>query len=264
MAQSALTVTNPNPTPPTNMSFTGSTMPNPASYDPAILTSAGTGAGDGQGDLHYPRAGTPGFTPSFDDGIPAALPSSTAAGSNLSTINENAALTTWPTAITFTTNHAVVPVGGTSVNHEAAGSETVVVATSVNPIPGIGTTAPAQLRMVGVGPALTAASRAAGPNASHASSFSPTTPLTPTTVATPSGVNNVANGLATVLTVPGTNFDRTSIVNINGVPQNTNYVSASSLTVTNAVKRTSAGTYPITVTNGSSGITSNATNWTMT
>jgi hypothetical protein len=77
-------------------------------------------------------------------------------------------------------------------------------------------------------------------------------------------VNNVANGLATVLTVPGTNFNRTSVVNINGVPQTTNYVSTASLTVTNAVKRTSAGTYPITVTNTNSGLTSNATNWTMT
>ena len=32
MAQSALTVTPPNPTPPTNMSCTGATPPNPPNY----------------------------------------------------------------------------------------------------------------------------------------------------------------------------------------------------------------------------------------
>jgi hypothetical protein len=32
MAQSALTVTTPNPTPPTNMSFTGATPPNVPNY----------------------------------------------------------------------------------------------------------------------------------------------------------------------------------------------------------------------------------------
>ena len=32
MAQSALTVTPPSPTPPTNMSFTGATPPNPPNY----------------------------------------------------------------------------------------------------------------------------------------------------------------------------------------------------------------------------------------
>jgi hypothetical protein len=242
MAQNALTVTNPNPTPPTNFVNSGSTPPNPATWA-ANVTDPPT---------NWLNA------PFYDDGPARALPCATLGGSNSSTINEDSSVTTWPTAITFAAKKAALAVGGTSVDHEQLGAETSVTATSSNPS-NLG-----QLKMVGVGPAMTAAIRAAGPNASHASSLSPTTPLTPTTVATPSAPNNVANGGAVVLTVPGTNFDRTSIVNINGVPQNTNYVSSTSLTVTNAVKRTSAGTYPITVTNGSSGITSNATNWTMT
>ena len=39
MAQSALTVTPPNPTPPTNLSTTGATPPNPTNY--TKLTYAG-------------------------------------------------------------------------------------------------------------------------------------------------------------------------------------------------------------------------------
>jgi hypothetical protein len=240
MAQNALTVTAANPTPPTNLSFVGNT--------PSL-------------DWLQPFA---------DDGISKSLPNATTPGSDVSTINEDKASTTWPVSITFATSTAATNTApassGSAINggqgisntHEARGTETSSTAASGNP------NALGQLKMVGVGPALSAAIIAAGPNASHASSLSPTTPLTPTTIATPSGVNNVANGLATVLTVPGTNFNRTSVVNINGVPQTTNYVSTASLTVTNAVKRTSAGTYPITVTNTNSGLTSNATNWTMT
>jgi hypothetical protein len=233
MAQNILTVTAANPTPPTNLSFVGNTAPLDA------------------------------LQPFADDGISKSLPNATTAGSDLSTINEDKTITTWPTAITFATSTAATntagsPGAGISNTHEARGTETSSTATSATPNP-IG-----QLKMVGVGPTLVGVATPISPNALHASSLTPVTPLTPTTVATPSGANNVANGQATVLTVPGTNFNRTSVVNINGVPQNTNYVSTSSLTVTNAVKRTSAGTYPITVTNTSSGITSNATNWTMT
>jgi hypothetical protein len=233
MAQNALTVTASNPTPPTNLIFVGNTPP----LDPAQAA--------------------------VDDGIAAAVPNAKLLTPvNTSTINEDSTITTWPTAITFATstaaaNTASAPGAGISVTHEARGTETSVTATSGNP------NALGQLKMVGVGPAATATTIAAGPNASHASSLSPTTALTPTATGA-TGVNNSAASTApTVLTVTGTNFNRTSVVNLVGVRQNTNYVSATSLTVTNAVKRTTAGTMAVTVTNDNSGITSGSTNWTI-
>jgi len=238
MTQNVLTVTAANPTPPTNLSFVGNTPP----LDPAQAA--------------------------VDDGIPTYVPNATkATPTNFSGTNEDVANTTWPTSITFATstaaaNTALAPGAGISNTHEARGTETSVTATSPNPI-SIGTSVPAQLKMVGVGPALTAASIAAGPNASHASSLSPTTALTPTTTGA-TGVNNSAASTApTVLTVTGTNYNRTSVVNINGVRQNTNYVSPTSLTVTNAVKRTTAGSMTVTVTNDNSGITSTSATWTI-
>jgi hypothetical protein len=64
--------------------------------------------------------------------------------------------------------------------------------------------------------------------------------------------------------VTGTNFNRSSVVYVNGIAQTTNYVSATSLTVTNAPKKATAGTVPVTVVNGVGGTPSNATNWTFT
>ena len=99
------------------------------------------------------------------------------------------------------------------------------------------------------------------PNSTHGSSLTPATPLTPTASAA-SGASNVSGVGTTLLTVTGTNFNRTSVVNLNGVPQQTNLVSATSLTVTNALKRPTAGTLPVTVT--SHGITTAPVNWTLT
>jgi hypothetical protein len=239
MAQNALTVTAANPTPPTNLTFVGNTAP---------LDSA---------------------QPFVDDGIARATPNATqipgvggvSATPNTSTLNEDSTITTWPTAITFATSTAATntagsPGAGISNTHEARGTETSSTATSPTPNP-IG-----QLKMVGVGPAAPAAGTLVNPNALHASSFTPVTALTPTTSAA-TGVNNSAASTApTVLTVTGTNFNRTSVVRIDGVRQTTQYVSTTSLTVTNAVKRTTAGNMAVTVVNDNSGITSTpATNW---
>ena len=239
MAQNALTVTASNPTPPTNLIYVGNT--------PSL-------------DWLQPFA---------DDGISKSLPNATTAGSDLSTINEDKTSTTWPVGITFAsstaaTNTAPASSGsainggqGISNTHEARGSETSSTATSGNP------NVLGQLKMVGVGPALTAAAILAGPNAMHASSLTPATPLQPTTTGA-TGANNVGNGLTTTLTVTGTNYNRTSVVYLNGVAQNTNYVSATSLTVGSAPKRTSAGTSPVYVVNGSGGVATATVNWTQT
>ena len=232
MAQSALTVTTASPTPPTNLIYVGNTPP----LDPA--------------------------QPALDDGIAAAVPNSRLLTPvNTSTINEDSTITTWPTAITFASssaaaNTAGAPGAGISNTHEARGTETSSTASS--PTPNI----IGQLKMVGVGPALTAATRAAGPNASHASSLTPGVPLTQTTTGA-SGASNVSGIGTTLLTVTGTNYDRTSVVYIGGVPQQTNFISATSLTVTNALKRTTAGTLPVYVISSSSGVQTATVNWTL-
>jgi hypothetical protein len=228
MAQSALTVTPSNPTPPTNLSTVGNTPP----LDPAQAAA--------------------------DDGIAAAVPNSRdLSAANGNTWNEPSPNKNVFAAKTAAANTGGAPGAGISVDNEGKGTETLFTAAVPNPNP-VG-----QLTSVGAGPNATAATRAAGPNASHASSLSPATPLTPTTTGA-TGASNVSGVGTTVLTVTGTNYDRTSVVYLNGVAQTTQYVSATSLTVTNALKRTTAGTLPVYVINGSSGIQTATVNWTLT
>jgi hypothetical protein len=121
-----------------------------------------------------------------------------------------------------------------------------------NPSPG------GQLVTFSDGPAATQATRDAGPNANHPSCLSNAS--TPTITSLSAGGASGAG--TTLLTVTGTNFNRASVVNVNGVPQTTNYVSATSLTVTNAPKKATAGNVPVTVTSG--GTTTAPTNWVFT
>src|SRR5262249_43265623 len=102
----------------------------------------------------------------------------------------------------------------------------------------------------------------ADPNTQHASSL--TAAKTPTiTGLVPA---STASGTGTIgLTVNGTNFDRTTQITIGGIPQTTQFVSATQVTVTNAPKKSSAGTVPVTATTGgASGVTTAPTNWTFT
>jgi hypothetical protein len=225
MAQNALTVTQSNPTPPTNFVNTGTTPPNPLNYADNVY----------QYPFGNPASGMPGQNPNpapfYDDGTAGAV---------------NA----------YAAKKAALAVGGTSVDHEELGNVTTVTATSANP-GGLG-----QMIMVSDGPVMnTQAFRDAGPNARHAS-YMNSSAIPTATGAT--GVSNVAGPGTTQLTVTGTNFNRASIVNISGVPQTTNYVSPTSLTVTNAMKKQTAGagTLPVTVT--SNGVTTASTNWTFT
>jgi hypothetical protein len=263
MAQNALSVTASNPTPPTNTSSIGWTAPDPSFF--ATTAYATSVAIPGQGtinDIHYPFGG-PGATPSttapyFDDGFtntPLAM-----------TLNETGGVngTTAPAAVNgllFVAAHATVtdssgPPAITSAAPESAGLEVNGNISWVNAATGYTHVT----KVAAAGLVMTQAIRDAGPNASHASSLSPTTALTPTTTGA-TGVNNVGNGTATTLTVTGTNYNRSSVVYIDGVAQPTNYVSATSLTVTNAIKRSSAGNMAVTVKNTNSGITSGSFNW---
>jgi hypothetical protein len=215
------------------MSSIGITPPNPATYDPLVYSAPGANP-----------------QPGFDDGVPAPT-------NALYTLNEP---TGNPSKIVFAAQHAVVNIstGLTSVPAEAAGTETSAVwGTNFGGNAGVYNPA-GNLTMVGVGPALTAGVLPT-PNASHASTLSGSAVPTLTGA---SGASNVSGTGTTLFTATGTNFNRASIVNINGVPQPTNYVSATSLTVTNAQKKATSGNLPVTVT--SNGITTAVTNWVFT
>jgi IPT/TIG domain len=200
MAQSALTVTVANPTPPTNFSFVGNTPP----LDPA--------------------------QPAVDDGT---------AGSLVVFAAKTAASST-----------GGAPGAGISFDHEGKGTEVTVTAPgSLATAPTIAFSDLGNYTWLGTTP----------PNAQHASSLST---AGTSTLSAASGASNASGVGTTLLTATGTNFRRDSVITLNGIPQTTNYVSATSLTVTNALKRTTAGTLPVTVTTG--GVTTAPTNWVFT
>lgn len=204
MAQSPLTVTAPNPTPPTNFSFTGATPPNPATFDPTV----------------YGPPWRPDLAPYFDDGTAGPLDK-------------------------FAAKHAALAVGGTSVDHEGLGTEVTVV------VPGSRPECPT-LAVSTDGPYTIT------PNASHPSCLS--SPAAATIGSLSAGGASGAG--TTALTVTGTNFTRASVVNVNGVPQTTNYASPTSLTVAAAPKKPTAGNLPVTVV--TQGQPTAPTNWTFT
>jgi IPT/TIG domain len=204
MAQSALTVTVANPTPPTNFSFVGNTPP----LDP------------GQAAV--------------DDGTAGSL-----------TVFE---------AKTAAASTGGAPGAGISFDHEGKGTEVTVTAP--------GSIAAAPTIAFSAGPVYnTQALRDAGPNANHASYLSAT--VTPTITGLSAGGASGAG--TTLLTVTGTNFTRASVVQVNGINQTTNFVSATSLTVTNAPKKATSGNVPVTVTSTEDGgVTTAPTNWVFT
>ena len=239
MAPSALTVTPPSPTPPTNMSFTGATPPNPPNY------TKNTMADPKNWSYVNPKDFPP---PYFDDGTAGSL---TAFATNTSALASGSGATAGGTEGTYPGAASGTVPASTSVAHEAAGTEVVVTS------PGSQSYAPTQQVSV-------LGSYTTTPNSSHASYLTGTAGVNTPTTSAASGASNVSGAGTTLLTVTGTNFNRSSVVYVNGVAQTTNYVSATSLTVTNAPKRATAGTLPVTVINGVGGTPSNATNWTFT
>jgi len=215
MAQSALTCTPANPTPPTNMSFVGNTAP----LDPA-QAAVDDGFAGWPGTVASPSGGVNGFiTGTAFAAKTAAANTAGAPGAGVSNDSEGKG-----TEVTYT-----APVSGL-VSFSDLGSYTNLVSSP--------------------------------PNSQHASSLSAALTSTITGLAPASP----ASGAGTLtLTVTGTNFNRTSVVSVNGIPQTTNYVSATSLTVTNAPKKATAGGVPVTVsTGGASGMTTAPTTWTFT
>jgi len=244
MAQSALTVTPPNPTPPTNMSCTGATPPNPPNFTKATYA-------DWQDNTKFDSAPPP----YYDDGAAGSL---FAFAANTAALASGVAGTAGGTENSYPgATNGVVPAS-TSVPHEGAGTEQVTTAPGniTYTYPGGGTFDTS--KTVRTGTDLTAAMIAAGPNATHASSLSPATAATLTT-AGPSTASGAGN--ATV-TATGTGFTKQSQIYVNGIAYPTTYVSATSLTAS-APKKATAGTLPVKVVTG--GVVETATvNWTFT
>jgi hypothetical protein len=198
MAQSALTVTPENPTPPTNLSFVGTTPPT---------------------DILQAYA---------DDGY-------TSPGANTTVFAAKTA----------------AAGSGTSVDGEGRGTET---SATMSYAAGIYLPAGA-LVMVGSTAAFTAT-----PNGSHASTLSPAAAITLTSLGTPSTVAAVGT---VSQTVTGVGFTRQSIIYVNGVAQTTTYTSSTTLVAPTVAKKTTAGTWPVTVVTGGV-VTTAAQTWTFT
>ena len=212
MAQSALTVTAPNPTPPTNMSCTGATPPNVPNF--TKLTYA-----DWLDNTKFDSAAPP----FFDDGAAGALvtfATNTAALASGTGATSGGTENTYPGTGAYSTHPAAygaVPAS-TSVAHEGAGTEVSVLAPGnlVLSYPGSVTMNTSQ--SASCGPTIPAPTMAApvpaSPNATHASSLSPATNPTLTSV---TGASNVSGVGTTTLTATGTGFTRQSVIVSNGV-----------------------------------------------
>ena len=241
MAQSALTVTPPNPTPPTNMSCTGATPPNPPNYTKLTYE-------DYRPDTDFDTSPPP----YFDDGAAGSL---ILFAANTSALASGTGATAGGTEGSYPGAAAGAVPASTSVAHEGAGTELSVTSTYSSSvyIPGGATV------MVSTGPVLTAASIAAGPNASHASTLSPTTNPALASVAVGSSVSGTGT---TLLTCTGTNFVQGCKIWVNNVEKPTTWASATSLTSTIDKKR-EAGTWPVDVKLGGVAVPSTRTlTWT--
>jgi hypothetical protein len=304
MAQSAITCTPPNPTPPTNFSCTGATPPNPPNYtknsylnpfnmsavnSPVIYTDGRPvqtipGVGVNQSPPPYFDDGTGGARGTFATNT-AALASGTGATSG-GTENSFPGTDTAP----FDTPNMIGAVpASTSVAHEGAGTETQTWGPSTGAnltgynaavlVPGVLSTylpnnpGTAWAEGAAGGPPVMVSDlgsyswiTSGGPNGQHASSLSPVTnPTISATPATALSPSTIASGTNTfALTVTGVGFTKQSVVYINGIPQTTVFVSSTSLTVAAALKKATAGTLPVTVVTGGVVVTTNAPNMTYT
>jgi hypothetical protein len=285
MAQSAITCTPPNPTPPTNFSCTGATPPNPPNYtknsylnpfnlsavaSPSIYTDGRPvqtipGVGVNQSPPPYFDDGTGGARGTFATNT-AALASGTGATSG-GTENSYPGTDTAP----FDTPNMIGAVpASTSVAHEGAGTETQTWGPSTGAnltgynaavlVPGVVATylpnnpGTAWAEGAAGGPPVMVSDlgayawiAAGGPNGQHASSLSPVTNPTLTTIAPTTAVSG--SGTTALTAVTGVGFTPQSVVYANGVAIPTVFVSKTTLTAT-MPKKATAGTWPITVVTG--------------
>jgi hypothetical protein len=229
MAQSALTVTPPNPTPPTNMGFTGATPPNPPNYTKATYGDPKNWSAVNPKDFPPPYYddGSAGGLTQITSAQPALASGSadTAGGTGNPTGSTAGTAGTYPGAVNGT-----VPAS-TSVEGEGRGTEVVVTS------PGSRAECPTQQVSV-------LGNRTTSPNQDHASTMSPAVnpalvSIAPTTLAAaPTGTQ--------LITCTGTGFVPGCRIWHDNVEQTTTFVSATSITAT-VKKRPSAGVAPVVV-----------------
>lgn len=228
MAQSSLTVTPPSPTPPTNMSCTGATPPNPPNYTKNTYIDW---LPDTDIDTYPP--------PYFDDGTAGALhlfATNTAALASGSSTTAGGTEGSYPGAAA-----GAVPAS-TSVAHEGAGTEVSVLA------PGnIVYSYPGSVTMNTSQSVSDLGSYTNTPNGQHASSLSPTTNPTFTSFTAGSSVSGVGTTTLSCVTVGAT---KQSVVYVNGVAQTTVFVSPTSLTCASVTKKTTPGNWDIKIVTG--------------
>lgn len=284
MAQSALTVTAPNPTPPHNFQFTGTTAPNPPNYTKVNyaepfgdLDANGnwTGTSLAPGDRKNPNP-----PPFYDDGTPATAiafatnKAALASGTGATSGGTEGSYPGTDTPPMDTVNAIGAVPASTSVAPEGAGAEDVKTQTYAAGVlvPGVRSTyLPLEagawtagdpggpVRTVGLTPAVALVAGALFvPNAAHASSLSPTNNPTLTSIASAASGAGTTDCVAT-----GTNFTPQSVIYVNGVAQATVFTSATSIHAPTAPKKATPGTVPVYVITG--GVVTTATvNWTFT
>lgn len=247
MAQNALTVLNPNPTPPHNFACAGGTPP---SICPNFTKN--TYNDPKNWSATNPKDFPP---PYYDDGTAG---SGTAFAANVAALASGSGATaggtegTYPgtgsPAYTNPNNGGAVPAS-TSTASEGAGTE-VVVTQTYNPVV-YNPAGPLQTfsdlgNYVGLSP--TSAGVTTGTaNQQHASSLSPATNPTLSSISPTTAVSGASGTVAVTATTVGAT--RQSVIYANGVAVPTTFVSSTSLTA-NIPKKTSAGTWPITVVTG--------------
>ena len=234
MAQSALTVTTPNPTPPTNMGFTGATPPNPPNFTKNTYNDPKNFSWVNPKDFPPPY---------YDDG--AAGPLQTFA-TNIAALASGSGATAGGTEGSYPgAANGAVPAS-TSVPHEGSGTELTVLAPgNITHTYVVGTLD--MSRTVSCGPVQTAATIAAGPNATHASSMSPVYASNPTLASiSPTTAVSATTGTQ-LITCTGTNFTPGCRIWANNVEQTTTFVSATSLTATVKKNPTAAPVWPVEV-----------------
>lgn len=253
MAQNAQTVTAPNPTPPTNMSFTGQTPPsNVPNYTKNTYNDPKNW---GVGTITSPP-------PYFDDGSQgagnayAAVTSALASGSAATAGGCEGTYPGTGTAYANPNNVGAVPASANSA-HEEVGNVTTY--NPPNATPPTGAAAHDVLVFVSDGPVMnTLALREAGPNAAHASYVG----AGASTLTGVTGAANVAGpGKTTTVTATGTNFRRDSVLYVNGVAQNTTYVSATTLTAGSVPNKQTTGAGNIVCYVVTGGVATANVNW---
>jgi hypothetical protein len=225
------------------MSFTGATGPNPPNYSKNAYADYADNT----------IINTPANNPFFDDGTAGAL---TAFAANTAALTQGvgSGATAGGTEGSYPGAAAGAVPAATSVPHEGAGTEVVV--TYTYPPAYVGAPPHPPLQVVS-----DLGNYTTNPNGTHASSENVAPAAAPTITGLLPAAPTAIGG-DTQLTVNGTNFRNGAVVNLDGVPQQTTYVSPTQLKVNKAARRTTAGVIGVTVRVGTT--TTGSTAWTFT